>query len=545
MAALAPAPKFYQTDEDGAPLALGKVYTYQAGSTTPLVTYTDASGGSQNTNPVTLGADGTADIWLSPSYLYKFVVKDATGSTIYTVDDIGGAVSVSDLSASSGSSLVGFIQGGTAPVAETVQTALRRVIYVEQFGAVGDGATDDLTALTNAINYVLANTEVELRFLAKTYAISSALPNINVNGVRLIGFGPSYGHDVGTLAQGTVIVKIGASSGTMLTIAPTEGASGQCLTGIALKGITFNCASKAAKGVVLKSIRYSDIDIAVFNATNTGFELNVATTLGEATSLLFNTIKFVGRQVDGSGASGVAMKLRGDANGNPCFNNIMADVVHYTSSGIIHENSDNNWWPECRVLRSAGGTATNSVEWLGAATEPISCRFEHYGVLSTTVAAIAKGTGTYAVAAKGITIDNLDTANSTPAPTEETGATILDGQWRAYTPTATATTGTITTVGATSGRYRREVKTVEVQAAVTITTNGTGGGKLRVTLPGPSSVANGPYYGTGRANVVSGKQVLAAFINAQTYMDIQNYDDTYPMANSEQVIVSGRYEVGT
>jgi hypothetical protein len=77
--------KFY--DSNGDPLALGKVYTYAAGGSTPLVTYQNQSESSQNTNPVILDANGEADIWLGSS-AYKFVIKTAADVTVKTVDAI-------------------------------------------------------------------------------------------------------------------------------------------------------------------------------------------------------------------------------------------------------------------------------------------------------------------------------------------------------------------------------------------------------------------------------------------------------------------------
>jgi len=81
---------------DGLPLAGGKLQTYQAGSTTPLATYTDNGGLIANTNPIILGTSGRppADIWLLDGFFYKFVLSDASDVVIQTYDNIYGITGV-------------------------------------------------------------------------------------------------------------------------------------------------------------------------------------------------------------------------------------------------------------------------------------------------------------------------------------------------------------------------------------------------------------------------------------------------------------------
>jgi len=85
------------------PLAGGKVYTYQAGTTTPMPTYTTADGDTQNDNPIILGVDGRPPqgIWLVQGMAYKFLLADSLDNPIQTYDDLtgindisGGAVAV-------------------------------------------------------------------------------------------------------------------------------------------------------------------------------------------------------------------------------------------------------------------------------------------------------------------------------------------------------------------------------------------------------------------------------------------------------------------
>jgi hypothetical protein len=88
MAVLAPQPKAQFFDANGTPLVGGKVFTYAAGTTTPLETYTDETGTTPNTNPVILDSRGECNLWFSPASSYKVVLKSATDVLQWTVDNI-------------------------------------------------------------------------------------------------------------------------------------------------------------------------------------------------------------------------------------------------------------------------------------------------------------------------------------------------------------------------------------------------------------------------------------------------------------------------
>lgn len=75
-------------DLDGHLNAGGKLYTYQAGTTTPLATYTDNTGTVANANPIISDSSGQSHIWLTVGAAYKLVYATADDVTIYTENGV-------------------------------------------------------------------------------------------------------------------------------------------------------------------------------------------------------------------------------------------------------------------------------------------------------------------------------------------------------------------------------------------------------------------------------------------------------------------------
>jgi hypothetical protein len=77
-------------DNNGVPLSGGLIYTYQAGSSTPLATYTTSLGTTPNTNPIILDASGRTpnQVWMQTGYSYKFVIQTSAGVTLQTLDNL-------------------------------------------------------------------------------------------------------------------------------------------------------------------------------------------------------------------------------------------------------------------------------------------------------------------------------------------------------------------------------------------------------------------------------------------------------------------------
>lgn len=83
-------------DDNGTPLNGGYLYTYAAGSSTPLSTYTDSAGTIANTNPIVLNVAGRTPqpIWMTYGSAYKLILKDSAGVLIWSIDNVQGIVTV-------------------------------------------------------------------------------------------------------------------------------------------------------------------------------------------------------------------------------------------------------------------------------------------------------------------------------------------------------------------------------------------------------------------------------------------------------------------
>lgn len=136
-------------DNNGDPLAGGKIYTYAAGTTTPQTTYTSSSGATPHTNPIILDSAGrvaTGEVWLVDNLEYKFILQTSTGIQIGSYDNVTGINSGVDAQE------VSYIPPYTSSVATNVESKLAQYVSVKDFGAVGDNVTDDTAAIQAAVS---------------------------------------------------------------------------------------------------------------------------------------------------------------------------------------------------------------------------------------------------------------------------------------------------------------------------------------------------------------------------------------------------------
>lgn len=121
MAKILPWVKQQFFDANGDPLSGGKIYSYIAGTATPLTTYADSDGTIPNANPVILDASGETDIYLG-NRLYKLIIADSTDIVLKTRDNVDGTSTNDNSTSPWATHAVTDGQSATNLVGETVDS---------------------------------------------------------------------------------------------------------------------------------------------------------------------------------------------------------------------------------------------------------------------------------------------------------------------------------------------------------------------------------------------------------------------------------------
>ena len=148
---LSPPPKLQFFDANGAPLAGGLLYTYAAGTTTPLTSYTDSTGVSANTNPIVLDSRGEDNVWLGTAS-YKLALYTSANVLIWTVDNIstnGSNLSVTDHTGDGTTTAFAVDDGFTAIYINGVYQ--NRNTYVVTSGTVTFSEAPPLTSIIEVV----------------------------------------------------------------------------------------------------------------------------------------------------------------------------------------------------------------------------------------------------------------------------------------------------------------------------------------------------------------------------------------------------------
>ena len=224
-------------DNNGDPLTGGKLYSYQAGTTTPQVTYTTVAGNVPHSNPIILDAAGrvpTGEIWLTSGQNYKFILKTSAEVTLATWDNITG---INGTGIATNALYVQYDPAGAGAVATNVQAKLRQTVSVLDFGADPTGVNDSATAIQAAIDYAVETSKQAVYIPAGRYRIDKTLQlgyGTSLRSVYLYGDGKTYRGEA--QFTGTTIYST-FSNAPMLAV---NGGRGTTIAKLSLKGLNYN-----------------------------------------------------------------------------------------------------------------------------------------------------------------------------------------------------------------------------------------------------------------------------------------------------------------
>lgn len=272
MALLSPlGPQFF--DNLGAVAALGKLYTYATGTTTPVTSYQDQAGTIPHTNPIILDSAGKVqpELWLTAGTEYRLRLTTSADVLIDEWDDIGGIPSSADLSATSGAGLVGY-SGAVSYPTSTVGWMLTKMMWSlhdPRWGLALDGVTDDSAAINAALSAASAAGR-HLYCFGATAAISSTIIGQANTGIHSDGTFKLYAKAAGFTNVDPATHYTSASTVIDLsgqTTAPYTPKKGQQWSGVVVQFESTN--GRCVDGIVARNAQIVLTDIELYNFNKT------------------------------------------------------------------------------------------------------------------------------------------------------------------------------------------------------------------------------------------------------------------------------------
>jgi hypothetical protein len=262
--------------------------------------------------------------------------------------------SIANLAASTGATTVGTIQSGTGAVARTVDAKLKETVSVKDFGAVGDGVTDDTAAIQAAID--ASHSGQQILVPAGKYLITSSIL-LNKRGIYLQGEQGWQRWDI-SKEYGTVFIWGGPNTGkcfliTLGTVTPSAIKLDSFI-------ITTDVAGGASYGIYMQtalSCVFSNLFIRRF----TGAQICCTTFDDSYTGLNYvHSCRFENVNVaQNYGLGGHGFWLTKETTGNDkdvtgcTFVGCVANVGD--GHGMFVENADNNDYFGCEFTSDEAG----------------------------------------------------------------------------------------------------------------------------------------------------------------------------------------------
>lgn len=234
-------------DRSGNAIPGALVYVYTSGG--GLATLYSDNGVTTTPNPVTTNFDGEYGFYAANG-TYSLTIT-ASG---YTSDSRPGVVIFDPADGGVGV----FVQAGTGAVTRVAQNKMRESFSVKDFGAVGDGVTDDSAAIQIAINALPSGGTLVFPF--GTYKVNTSI-EIQVSNITLLGNGSTI--DATTLAYNAAV----RGSGAVFRFTTPNPTNTTTLASTAAAGATTLTLTSATNAAIGKLIRCYSNQVQYRNST--------------------------------------------------------------------------------------------------------------------------------------------------------------------------------------------------------------------------------------------------------------------------------------
>jgi hypothetical protein len=270
----------------------------------------------------------------------RTLLDDADAATARATLAAVGSV---ELAASGGSALVGFLQSGTSATARTAQSKLRDTLSVKDFGATGDGSTNDAPAIQAAITAAATlGQTVFFPAVASYYRIAAALTV--PAGVKLVGEG--FASRIVQVTSGTNALTVNGDNISLTNVA-VVGANAASAIGISITGgnnITVeNCQIKDWLNGIYAAGTCHDLNILgnrLWGGTGDGGNAADITLYGtDSVAGTIRRVRIDGNQCLSNNDSGIAVSTNNGDREVIITNNI---VVPCDANGITERAANNS-----------------------------------------------------------------------------------------------------------------------------------------------------------------------------------------------------------
>lgn len=247
---------------------------------------------------------------------------------------------------------------GSHPVTRTFQSKLDDAVSVRDFGAVGDGVTDDTAAINRAIQQIYnsiyndASTKVRrtLTFPAGTYLVSSSI---------LV---PPYASLRGDGRQNSILSSANTSAPILKTTSSQFNDSGSTTSrDLLIEGIglqqTGNASLITSTAMLLdgtKGARFMNMSFRGNTVANASINnlVYITDTVSSVRGITFDQCSFtyagagVNVVTQGSGISSVRI--------DNCYFDYLSNVAYYTSNSVAGISTINNYYGTVGAVRKLG-----------------------------------------------------------------------------------------------------------------------------------------------------------------------------------------------